>query len=129
MQKRHGGGSKRDGGSRERGFAGKVTKNVDRMKEIEEQLRLQRATAASVISVKPHPAAHALEGYTYDEKTDRYFKGEKAQSQPDEPIRRKNHEKDNLLSFLRHRETGTRYSSEHYELLSIAHFVTLAENS
>ena len=120
MKKRYG------GGSRNNNFPGKAVKKVDRSKEIEEQLRIQRALAVSSATIPADRSA--FQGYVYDEKTDRYYKGDKAQSQP-ETVQRKNHEKDNLISFLRHRETGTRYYERDYELLSIAHFVTLAEKS
>ena len=111
-------------------FPGKSTKKVDRTNEIEEQLRIQRAAATAEANRASVPVVNALKGYTYDGKTDRYYKEDKSHTQPVElPIQRKNHEKDNLLSFLRRREEGTRYSSGHYELLSIAHFVTLAESS
>lgn len=107
----------------------KITKKVDRTKEIEEQLRIQRAAATAEANKASVPVVSALKGYKYDEKTDRYYKEDKSQTQPVQPIQRKNHEKDNLLSFLRRREEGTRYFSGHYELLSIAHFVTLGECS
>ncbi len=120
---------RQSGESRYKDFPGKSTKKMDRTKEIEEQLRIQRAAATTENRVSV-PVASALKGYKYDEKTERYYKEGKSPSQSIElPIQRKNHEKDNLLSFLRRREEGVRYSSGHYELLSIAHFVTLAESS